>query len=86
MMKKPHWLLAAFLCLALYLPVCALADTPEWWKRNNLRVVQTNLPAFVAADIEPEQSVADLVGMSANTLIINVGGIMAFYPTELDYR
>lgn len=86
MTKQHYWLLAAALWLALWLPVYASADTPEWWKRNNLRVVQTNLPAFVAADIEPEQFVADLVDMAANTLIINVGGIMAFYPTELDYH
>lgn len=61
-------------------------DQPGWWKQNNLRVVQTNLPDFIAAEIDPERFVRDLEEMAANTLIINVGGIMAFYPTELDYH
>ncbi len=81
-----RWLGVVALWLALCFPVCTLADTPGWWKRNNLRVVQTNLPDFVAAEIDPERFVTDLVEMSANTLIINVGGIMAFYPTELEYH
>ena len=28
----------------------------------------------------------DLENFSANTLLINAGGIMAFYPTELDFH
>ncbi|MFC0320164.1 MULTISPECIES: hypothetical protein [Olivibacter] len=61
------------------------ADTP-WWSRNNLRVIQTNLPAFTAERIEPKAFVDQLVEASANTLIINAGGIMAFYPTALPYH
>lgn len=61
-------------------------QTPGWWTANNLRVIQTNLPDFVAAEIQPDTFVSDLVDMGANTLIINVGGIMAFYPTQLDYH
>lgn len=58
----------------------------EWWKANNLRVIQTNLPAYEAATLDPDSLVADLVHFSANTLIINAGGIMAFYPTKLEYH
>jgi hypothetical protein len=57
-----------------------------WWKRNNLRVIQMNLPAYEAATINADSIVADLVNCSANTLIINAGGIMAFYPTKLDFH
>ena len=56
-------------------------DWPEdmpWWKANNLRVIQTNLPAYEAATLDPDSLVADLIHFSANTLIINAGGIMAF--------
>ncbi|MBK1440213.1 family 10 glycosylhydrolase [Parapedobacter sp. ISTM3] len=80
------WLAKAVLWLALCLPFCTLAETPGWWRRNNLRVVQTNLPDFIAAEIDPDDFVADLQDMAANTLIINVGGIMAFYPTKLEYH
>lgn len=60
---------------------------PEpWWKRNNLRLIQTNLPAYEAATLNPDSLVKDLIDFSANTLIINAGGIMAFYKTKLDFH
>ena len=55
-----------------------------WWKKNNLRVIQCNLPAYEAATLNPDSLVADLVHFAANTLIINAGGIMAFYPSGLE--
>ncbi|WP_373016832.1 alpha-amylase family protein [Mucilaginibacter sp.] len=58
----------------------------QWWKRNNLRVIQTNLPDYEAATLDPDLLVKDLITNSANTLIINAGGIMAFYPTKLDFQ
>lgn len=57
-----------------------------WWKKNNLRVIQTNLPAYEAATLNPDSLVKDLLRFSANTLLINAGGIMAFYPTKLDFH
>jgi len=61
-------------------------DTIPWWKHNNLRVIQTNLPAYEAATLNADSLVEDLVSCSANTLIINAGGIMAFYPSALDFH
>jgi hypothetical protein len=61
-------------------------DTTSWWKKNNLRVIQTNLPAYEAATLNPDSLLKDLENFSANTLLINAGGIMAFYPTELDFH
>lgn len=60
-------------------------DSVPWWKANNLRVIQTNLPAYEAG-LNVDSLVADLTHFSANTLIINAGGIMAFYPTKLDFH
>jgi hypothetical protein len=57
-----------------------------WWKRNNLRVIQVNLPAYEAATLNADSLVHDLVENSANTVIINAGGIMAFYPTKLPFH
>lgn len=57
-----------------------------WWKKNNLRVIQANLPAYEAASLDPDSLVSDLVAHAANTLIINAGGIMAFYPSKLDFH
>jgi hypothetical protein len=61
-------------------------DSIPWWKQNNLRVIQTNLPAYEAASLNPDSLVKDLEEFSANTLLINAGGIMAFYPTQLDFH
>jgi len=61
-------------------------DTTSWWKKNNLRVIQTNLPAYEAATLNPDSLLRDLENFSANTLLINAGGIMAYYPTELDFH
>lgn len=58
-------------------------DTLAWWKRNNLRVMQANLPAYEAG-LNADSLVNDLLSFSANTLIINAGGIMAFYPSKLE--
>ena len=60
------------------------ADLP-WWKRNNLRVMQTNLPAY-EAQLNVDSLMVDLQRFSVNTLIINGGGIMAFYPTQLEFQ
>src|SRR5690606_510701 len=60
------------------------SDTP-WSRSNNRRATPTNLPAYEAA-LNVDSLVADLQHFSANTLIINAGGIMAFYPTKLQYH
>ncbi|MFY7909869.1 MAG: alpha-amylase family protein [Emticicia sp.] len=57
-----------------------------WWKQNNLRVIQTNLPAYEAATLNPDSLVKDLKDFSANTLLINAGGIMAFFPSKLPFH
>lgn len=61
-------------------------DDSEWWKRNNLRTIQLNLPAYEAAQLQADSIVKDLLAFSANTLIINAGGIMAFYESKLDFH
>ena len=60
--------------------------TMPWWKANNLRLIQVNLPAYEAATLNPDSLVKDLLDYSANTLIINAGGIMAFYPSKLPFH
>jgi hypothetical protein len=63
-----------------------ITDEELWWKKNNLRVIQTNLPDYEAGTLNADSLVKDLIDFSANTLIINAGGIMAFYPTRLDFH
>ncbi|MCY1103719.1 family 10 glycosylhydrolase [Shouchella clausii] len=56
-----------------------------WWERNNLRMIQTNLRE-VDATLNVNQLISDLKAFSANTLMMNAGGIFAFYPTKLKYQ
>lgn len=60
-------------------------DDMPWWKANNLRLIQTNLPAY-EAELNVDSLITDLKYHSANVLLINAGGIMAFYPTKLDFQ
>ena len=95
-MKKRRFLY--FLLLLFAFHFCFAQKTPQpappikwpvgipWWKQNNLRVIQTNLPAYEAATLNPDSLLKDLEACSANTLLINAGGIMAFYPTQLDFQ
>ncbi|MEH6305523.1 hypothetical protein RYH73_07710 [Olivibacter sp. CPCC 100613] len=84
-LNKSYHFILVLLFIAPHLLLGQVEDT-AWWRRNNLRVIQTNLPAFTAEHIEPKAFVEQLVAASANTLIINAGGIMAFYPTALPYH
>lgn len=56
-----------------------------WWKRNKLRLIQTNL-RDTDADMDVDLLIAGLKDLSANTLQFNTGGIMAFYPTGLEFH
>src|SRR5262245_3464613 len=60
-------------------------DSISWWTANNIRMIQTNLPAYEAT-LNVDSLIVDLKYFSANTLLINAGGIMAFYPTKLEYQ
>lgn len=60
-------------------------DIMFWWERNNLRMIQTNLRE-VDATLDVDQLVSTLEEFSANTLMMNAGGIFAFYPTDLAYQ
>jgi len=93
MSTMPIRLKVLFSALSICLLVSASAQpagspdkTFPWWKKNSLRVIQVNLPAYEAATLDPDSLVQDLVTHAANAVIINAGGIMAFYPSKLDFH
>ena len=87
---KKIFLISIFFLMSLgnqaFTQTTKTAESNFWWQRNNLRVIQTNLPDYEAATLNADSLVQDLVDFSANTLLINAGGIMAFYPTKLDFH
>lgn len=56
-----------------------------WWSKNNLRLIQNNLREK-DANLDVDALISQLKKLSANVLMINAGGIVAFYPTKLEYH
>jgi len=78
--------------LAALLPGGASAAGPQasdeepWWLAEPVRLIQTNLREIDALDFDVEVYVAKAKEFGANTMLINVGGIVANYPTELEFH
>jgi hypothetical protein len=56
-----------------------------WWNRTPLRFIQTNLRE-IDVDMDQDIYIQSLLDVSANLVLINVGGIVANYPTSLDFH
>ncbi|MCM2677954.1 alpha-amylase family protein [Alkalicoccobacillus plakortidis] len=61
-----------------------MTDSKEelWWKQN-ARVIQPNLQVKDTGKIDPDRLANQLYEMGANTVVFNVGGIYAWYPTKV---
>jgi hypothetical protein len=57
-----------------------------WWMREPIRLVQTNLPLHYVGEVDPEALAASVADYPANAWLLNLGGIYANYPTELDVQ
>ena len=57
----------------------------SWWNRAPVRLIQTNLRETDAA-MNTDAYVQSMVDASASVVMLNVGGIVANYPTTLDYH
>jgi len=53
-----------------------------WWKEP-LRVIQPNLQVRDTACLDPERLADQMAEMGANVVVLNVGGIYAWYPTRV---
>ncbi|AJY44872.1 alpha-amylase family protein [Martelella endophytica] len=53
----------------------------EWWHQPQ-RIVQTNL-RLIDASLDPDDVADRLSAMGATAMLFNIGGIFAWYPTEL---
>ncbi len=56
-----------------------------WWMREPIRWVQTNLRQ-TDAGLDPARLVAELADMQANVLLQGMGGIVAYYPTAVEFH
>lgn len=58
----------------------------EWWLEEPYRLIQTNLREIDAIDFDVDVYIKSLKDIGANTVLINVGGIVANYYTTLEYQ
>ncbi len=59
--------------------------TKLWWQKP-LRVIQPNLQIKDTAQIDPERLAAQMEEMGANTMVFNVGGIYAWYASQVPHH
>lgn len=57
----------------------------KWWEENKQRLVQTNLRSTDAA-LDRDALIHRLKEYRANVLLLNTGGLVAFYPTNLPFH
>lgn len=57
----------------------------NWWYEKPMRLVQTNLRQI---DIKrnPREIVREVKDFGANAILFSVGGIVSFYPSELEFQ
>src|SRR5688500_13352300 len=60
------------------------ADT-RWWMTEPIRFLQTNL-SETDSTVDPRQLVAAVADFGANTFLVNMGGIVAQYPTRVPFH
>jgi len=56
-----------------------------WWNRTPIRLIQTNLRE-IDAMMDTDAFVKSIEDASANVVLVNVGGIVANYPTKLPFH
>ena len=75
-----------FFLFLLVVPASAQSAEEPWWLAEPVRLIQTNLREIDAIDFDVEEYVAHIKDFGANAVLINVGGIVANYPTELEFH
>lgn len=80
-----------YFIIQLFLLMSAVASAQvepreEWWLHEPFRLVQTNLREIDAIDFDVDVYVESIKTMGANTVLINVGGIVANYYTDLEFH
>ncbi|MDX2432398.1 MAG: hypothetical protein QNK35_15780 [Bacteroides sp.] len=76
-----------YLPAALFLGSLSIqAQEAQWWLNEPYRMVQTNLREIDAKDFDIDVYVESILDVGANTVLINVGGIVANYYTDLEFQ
>ena len=74
-----------FLILIRFISPASAETQNKWWLVKPMRLIQTNL-RDIDADIDIDRYIRDVKDYNAQAVMFNIGGIVAFYPTELEYH
>ncbi len=77
-----------FLMRLITLAVILCASAPaasRWWMDTPVRLVQTNLRE-TDATLDPARLARQVAEFPANTLLFGMGGIVAYYPTRVEFH
>jgi hypothetical protein len=83
-----NWLrcVVACTCVAeLSIGGASLAGEPRWWLDEPIRFIQTNL-SETDSTVDPQALVDAVAAFPANTFLVNMGGIVAQYPTRVPFH
>ncbi len=58
----------------------------DWWHDYPWRLIQTNLREIDMLDIDAQRFVAELKVFKATVVLLNTGGIIASYPTDVPFH
>ena len=75
---------AVVIAVLFVLGVSAFSQT-GWWMEEPVRLIQTNLRE-IDTGLDPERLARQLDEFHANVLLFGMGGIVAHYPTEVDFH
>jgi hypothetical protein len=77
--------LSAVIALSCIFLSSVEAQSPGWWMTEPIRWVQTNLRE-TDASLDPQKFIGEVAGFEANALLMNMGGISAFYPSRVQHH
>lgn len=56
----------------------------KWWEKEAWRMIQTNMREIDLRDIDAKEYVKQLQKFDATIAMVNAGGILANYPTQVE--
>ena len=65
--------------------ITSVVAQPRWWMDEPVRLLQTNLRE-IDSTLDAQRLVRQVAEFPANTLLLNLGGIVAQYPTRVEFH
>ncbi len=81
-----QWIMVTLVVSGCTMPAArATAAEPRWWMDEPVRLLQTNLRE-TDSTLDAKRLVRQVTEFPANTLLFNMGGIVAQYPTRAEFH